>query len=82
MQTSNSLTSTCSNCRFFNPEGHLHGSCHQLHVTVDGDWPACSLGAPAFLQIAELLTTIDLDLHVAGIPATADLSREYAGINH
>jgi hypothetical protein len=74
MKTSNCLTSTCSNCRFFNPEGQLHGSCHQLHVTVDGDWPACSLGAPAFLPLDELLTTI----RAAGIPATADPSREYA----
>ncbi len=59
MKTSNCQTSTCSNCRFFNPEGHLHGNCRQLQVTVDGDWLACSLGAPAFLSIAELLVQLN-----------------------
>jgi hypothetical protein len=59
MKTSNCQTSTCSNCRFFNPEGHLHGNCRQLQVTVDGDWPACSLGEPAFLSIAELLAQLE-----------------------
>lgn len=71
MKTTNCHASTCSNCRFFNPEGHMHGNCRQLHVTVDGDWPACSLGAPAFLSIAELLAQLTPDLQ----PAT---SRAYA----
>ncbi len=81
MKTSTCLTSTCSNCRFFNPEGLVHGSCHQLHVTVDGDWPACSLGAPAFLPLDELLK-LDLDLRATGIPATADPRREYASTSN
>jgi hypothetical protein len=58
MKTANCHASTCRNCRFFNPEGNRHGNCRQLHVTVDGDWQACSLGAPAFLSIAELLAQL------------------------
>lgn len=78
MKTSACIPSTCGNCRFFNPEGHLHGSCLQLHVTVDGDWPGCILGAPAFLSSDELLEQLELDLRTSGIPATSSESRDYA----
>jgi hypothetical protein len=39
---------TCSNCRFFQPEGHYHGSCARLQSMVMGEWPACRLGRSAF----------------------------------
>jgi hypothetical protein len=39
---------TCSNCRFFQPEGHYHGSCARLHSMVMGEWPGCPLGESAF----------------------------------
>ena len=82
MQTSNFLKSTCSKCRFFTPEGHLHGSCKQLHVTVDSDWSTCSLGAPAFLPIDELLVQLELDLRRSDSPATSYASRGYASTSH
>ncbi len=71
MKTSNERISTCNNCRFFNPAGHLHGSCERLHVTVDGDWPACRLGAPAFLASDEPL---DRRSRTSGNLATASVS--------
>ncbi len=40
--------STCRNCRFYQPDGHYHGSCSQLDITVEGEWLACQLSLPAF----------------------------------
>jgi hypothetical protein len=39
---------TCGKCRFFQPEGHYHGSCARLDSMVMGEWPACRLGRSAF----------------------------------
>lgn len=46
--------STCSNCRFFQPEGHYHGSCARLHSMVMGEWPGCRLGRSTFESSEEL----------------------------
>jgi hypothetical protein len=59
MKTNTCHASTCSKCRFFHPEGNMHGSCGQLHVTVDGEWPGCSLGVSAFAPIDELLAQLN-----------------------
>jgi hypothetical protein len=74
MKTNTCLASTCSNCRFFNPEGNRHGSCSQLNVTVDGVWPACSLGSPAFVPtIEEILAQLEVDLREALISGNSEL---------
>ncbi len=65
MKTNTAHTSTCSNCQFFRPDGNLHGSCRQLHVTVDGNWPGCPLGTPAFASIDELLAQLEIALQEA-----------------
>ncbi len=65
MKSNTCHASTCSKCRFFHPEGNIHGSCGQLHVTVDGEWSGCSLGVSAFAPIDELLAQLKLDLREA-----------------
>lgn len=60
METNAQFTSTCGNCRFFNPEGHIHGNCDRLNAMVDGGWVACHLSAPAFLSIDEIRTQLEL----------------------
>ncbi|WP_373542714.1 hypothetical protein [Chamaesiphon sp.] len=47
---------TCHNCRFFQPDGHYHGSCSQLDITVEGEWIACQLSLPAFDRISSDLS--------------------------
>ncbi len=43
----------CSQCRFFQPDGHYHGSCTRLNVTVEGQWQACCLASQAFAPLAQ-----------------------------
>jgi hypothetical protein len=63
MKANTCLTSTCSNCQFFRPEGHHRGSCAQLHTMVNAGWPSCSLGAPAFGSVLdELLEQLKVHL--------------------
>lgn len=47
---------TCSSCRFFQPEGHYHGSCARLHSAVMGEWPVCRLAKSAFSGGEEPMT--------------------------
>ncbi len=87
MNANNCQISTCRNCQFFNPDGHLHGSCQQLHVIVDGDWQACSLGTPAFVAIAKerwfdrSLVQLALELHGSEAAAVSP-RRSYASTTH
>jgi hypothetical protein len=54
--------STCSNCHFFQPEGHYHGSCTRLNSMVMGEWPGCRLGRSIFESDApNVLRVNDLD---------------------
>ena len=48
MKTANFATSSCRNCRYYHTEGRRGGICHQLSVSVQGEWPACSLAARPF----------------------------------
>jgi hypothetical protein len=41
----------CSQCRFFQPDGHYHGNCNRLNVTVEGKWQACYLALHAFVDL-------------------------------
>ena len=48
MKTANFATSSCRNCRYYHTEGRRGGICNQLSVSVQGEWPACSLAARPF----------------------------------
>ncbi len=43
----------CSQCRFFQHDGHYHGSCDRMNVTVEGEWKACHLALRVFALLAE-----------------------------
>ncbi|WP_181243680.1 hypothetical protein [Chamaesiphon polymorphus] len=43
----------CRQCRFYQPDGHYHGSCARLNVTVDGQWQACCLALRAFAPLVQ-----------------------------
>jgi hypothetical protein len=53
---------TCSNCHFFQPEGHYHGSCTRLSSMVMGEWPGCRLGRAIFESSDEPEVVIVNDL--------------------
>jgi hypothetical protein len=48
MSTSNTLTSACRFCRYYQLEGRRGGHCQMLNAPVKGTWKACSLGFPPF----------------------------------
>jgi hypothetical protein len=50
MNTHTSHHLCCRQCRFFQPEGHYHGNCRRMNVSVSGEWQACSLVLSAFAQ--------------------------------
>jgi hypothetical protein len=50
IQLNEIATSTCRNCRFYQPNGHQGGNCQQFQVTVDGNWSTCKLALPAFAR--------------------------------
>jgi hypothetical protein len=58
MKTANLATSSCRNCRYYHTEGRRGGICHQLSVSVQGEWPACSLAARPFNAAWESLEDV------------------------
>jgi hypothetical protein len=57
MQNSQYQNFGCNQCRFFQPDGHYHGSCARLNVTVEGEWQACCLALHAFDLVAQPMQT-------------------------
>jgi len=58
MKTANFATSSCRNCRYYHTEGRRGGMCNQLSVSVQGEWPACSLAARPFNTAWESLEEV------------------------
>jgi hypothetical protein len=58
MKTANFATSSCRNCRYYHTEGRRGGICNQLSVSVQGEWPACSLAARPFNSAWESLEEV------------------------
>lgn len=49
MKAHTSQQSVCSQCRFFQPEGHYdRGNCRRMNVSVKCDWQVCPLAVLAF----------------------------------
>jgi hypothetical protein len=48
MEPLKNSSSSCRNCRHYQPEGRRGGHCQQLGVPVQGSWNACSLACLAF----------------------------------
>jgi hypothetical protein len=48
MKTHTSPHLSCTQCHFFQPEGHYYGNCSRMSVTVTGKWQACTLAVAAF----------------------------------
>ncbi len=81
MQTSEltankSVTSTCRNCCFYQPQGHHGGSCQQLNVSVGGSWPTCQLGLPAFAPTWQILEDLPVQEESQAAPAKVSVQRE------
>jgi hypothetical protein len=51
MKTFTSQHSVCSQCRFFQPEGHYdRGNCTRMNVPVKCDWQVCPLAVSVFAR--------------------------------
>jgi hypothetical protein len=48
MKTTTCHQFPCSQCRFFQPDGHYQGSCDRMNVPVKGKWQACHLAVHVF----------------------------------
>lgn len=48
MNSAQCQVSSCSRCRFYDPEGRRGGQCSQLGVPVESRWTPCSLAMPVF----------------------------------
>jgi hypothetical protein len=81
MKTANFATSSCRNCRYYHTEGRRGGICNQLSVSVQGEWPACSLAARPFNTAWESLEEVVRLEHSFSLPyqrdgGTRDVSSE------
>ena len=81
MKTANFATSSCRNCRYYHTEGRRGGMCNQLSVSVQGEWPACSLAASPFNTAWESLEEVvrlehSLSLSYQGDEQRRDVSSE------
>jgi hypothetical protein len=83
MKTANFATSyqSCRNCRYYHTEGRRGGMCNQLSVSVQGEWPACSLAARPFNTAWESLEEVvrlehSLSLSYQGDEQRRDVSSE------
>jgi len=72
MKTANFATSSCRNCRYYHTEGRRGGICHQLSVSVQGEWPACSLAARPFNSAWESLEDVVRLEHSLSLPYQVD----------
>ena len=78
MQTSNTLTSACRFCRYYQLEGRRGGHCQMLNAPVKGTWKACSLGfppfAPSWEHLEQLMTleSAEAQMHESLEPMPAE----------
>ena len=56
MDASQLGVSCCQRCRYFTLAGRRGGHCGQLNVSVRGNWSACSLAAPVFVEPMSTVT--------------------------
>lgn len=56
MDASELGVSCCQRCRHFTLAGRRGGHCGQLNVSVRGNWSACSLAAPVFMESISTVT--------------------------
>ncbi|MEM1278837.1 MAG: hypothetical protein AAF827_01215 [Cyanobacteria bacterium P01_D01_bin.6] len=54
MDASRLGVSCCQRCRYFTLAGRRGGHCGQLNVSVRGNWSACSLAAPVFVESVDV----------------------------
>lgn len=67
MDASQLGVSCCQRCRHFTLAGRRGGTCGQLNVTVRGNWSACSLAAPVFMEPASAVVQPQMTVWPQGI---------------
>ncbi len=67
MDASQLGVSCCQRCRHFTLAGRRGGHCGQLNVTVKGNWSACSLAAPVFVEPMSTVTKSKIAVWPQGI---------------
>ncbi|MEM6836212.1 MAG: hypothetical protein AAF609_05095 [Cyanobacteria bacterium P01_C01_bin.120] len=74
--------SRCQRCRHFVLAGRRGGHCEQLNVLVRGNWSACSLATPVFVEPMSMIAQPQLAVWPQGIvlspPDYEQVERDYA----
>lgn len=82
MDASQLGVSCCQRCRHFTLAGRRGGHCGQLNVLVRGNWSACSLATPVFVESMDTVTQPQLAVWPQGIvlnqPDIEQLEANYA----
>ena len=67
MDASQLGVSCCQRCRHFTLAGRRGGHCGQLNVSVRGNWSACPLAAPVFIESMNSVTPQQITVLPQGV---------------